>query len=240
MPGFYLQLRDIHKRFSSPAGEFEALKGINLTFNEGEFTGIVGRSGSGKSTLLNLIAGIDHPSLGEVSVENRVLTGMNESELSTWRGRNVGIVFQFFQLMPTLTIRENLLLAMDFVNKIPVKERHDRAMDLLGAVDISQLANKRPKQLSGGEQQRAAIARALVNDPNIVIADEPTGNLDSETSASIISLFATLSNKGKTILVVTHDASFEESFDRVVRLKDGKIIEADDEAEESTAYPHAQ
>lgn len=226
MSGSFLQLREIDKSFSSPAGEFDALKSVNLDFSEGEYAGIVGKSGSGKSTLLNLIAGLDHPTRGEITIGNQTLASMNESELSAWRGKNIGIVFQFFQLMPTLTIVENLLLPMDFVNKIAAQERNDRISSLLGEVGIAHLGNKFPAQLSGGEQQRAAIARALVNDPSIIIADEPTGNLDSETSMNIINLFERLSRNGKTVLIVTHDTSYEATFDRLVRLKDGRIVSA--------------
>ena len=226
MSGSFLQLREIDKSFSSPAGEFHALKSVNLDFSEGEYAGIVGKSGSGKSTLLNLIAGLDHPTRGELTIGNQTLASMNESELSAWRGKNIGIVFQFFQLMPTLTIVENLLLPMDFVNKIAAQERNDRISSLLGEVGIAHLGNKFPAQLSGGEQQRAAIARALVNDPSIIIADEPTGNLDSETSMNIINLFERLSRNGKTVLTVTHDTSYEAIFDRLVGLKDGRIVSA--------------
>jgi putative ABC transport system ATP-binding protein len=219
----FVQLQDISKCFSSGGREFQALDGISLNFEQGEYTGIVGKSGSGKSTLLNLICGIDHPTNGQVRIDGITLESLGESELSRWRGRNVGIVFQFFQLMPTLSVRENLLLPMDFVNKFPANIRDTHIERLLAELGIAHLAQKKPSELSGGEQQRAAIARALVNDPAILIADEPTGNLDSETSANITNLFERLSDKGKTVLVVTHDVSYEQSFRRVIRLKDGAV-----------------
>jgi putative ABC transport system ATP-binding protein len=223
VPVSLIQLQDVSKSFFSTGREFEALNSVNLEFVQGEYTGIVGKSGSGKSTLLNLISGIDNPTEGKVKIDDVSLDSLNESELSNWRGRNVGIVFQFFQLMPTLTIRENLLLPLDFVNKVHLNDRDTHVERLLGEMNISHLADKRPTELSGGEQQRAAIARALVNDPAILIADEPTGNLDSETSADIVALFERLSLKGVTVLVVTHDVSYEHQFDRVIRLKDGSV-----------------
>lgn len=219
-----IQLEGITKVYRSKGRETSALKSINLEIATGEYIAIVGRSGSGKSTLLNLISGIDHPSDGAIKVNGELISQMNESQLASWRGRNIGIVFQFFQLIPTLTILENLRLAMEFVNVIPKSERKARAMKLLKEVGIEGHADKLPATLSGGEQQRAAIARAMANNPSIIIADEPTGNLDSKTAATIKAFFHSLSRKGKTIILVTHDIGATEGTDRIISLMDGEII----------------
>ena len=223
MPDF-IQLNQVSKWFESAAGRFDAIKNIDLTIGKGEYVAIVGKSGSGKSTLLNMLTGIDHPSEGTVSINASEIHTFDESRLAAWRGANIGIVFQFFQLIPTLSISENLLLAMDFVNVIPKQERKQRAAALLAQVDISQQATKLPAALSGGQQQRAAIARALANDPPIVVADEPTGNLDSKTAESIQSLFVELVGKGKTVIVVTHENLSTTKYDRIFMLNDGAII----------------
>jgi putative ABC transport system ATP-binding protein len=204
---------------------FQALKNVNLAVHRGEFLAIVGRSGSGKSTLLNLIAGIDPPDSGTVAVGGHVLTASSEDALAVWRGRCVGIVFQFFQLIPTLTVLENVLLAMDFVGGIPRAQRRGRALDLLKRVDILDQANKLPATLSGGQQQRAAIARALANDPQILVADEPTGNLDTSNAAAVLDLFEALAASGRTVIVVTHDEGVADRAHRIVRLSDGEIAE---------------
>ena len=220
MPDF-IQFKQVSKWFESAAGRFEALRNIDLTIGKGEYVAIVGKSGSGKSTLLNMLTGIDHPSQGTVSINSSEIHTLDESRLAAWRGANIGIVFQFFQLIPTLSISENLLLAMDFVNVIPKQERKQRAAALLAQVDISQHAAKLPAALSGGQQQRAAIARALANDAPILVADEPTGNLDSKTAESIQSLFAELVGKGKTVIVVTHENLSTTKYDRIFMLNDG-------------------
>jgi putative ABC transport system ATP-binding protein len=190
----------------------------------GEFLAVLGKSGSGKSTLLNLIAGIDRPTSGEVQAAGADLTRLGENRMALWRGQNVGVVFQFFQLLPTLTVEENIMLAMDFVGKIPGAERRTRARELLTLVGLDDQATKLPSALSGGQQQRAAIARALANDPPIVLADEPTGNLDSETSAAVAELFHGLIGQRKTLLIVTHDGHLASRAHRVIQLKDGLIV----------------
>ena len=220
----FIQFKQISKSFESAAGRFDALKSIDLTIGQGEYLAVVGKSGSGKSTLLNMLTGIDHPSQGTVTINSTEVHALNESRLAKWRGENIGIVFQFFQLIPTLTILENLQLAMDFVDIIPKRDRKKRAESLLGQVDISEQANKFPSALSGGEQQRAAIARALANDPPVVVADEPTGNLDSKTTTDILELFAQLVAKGKTVVVVTHEDVSDYEYDRVITLNDGFVV----------------
>jgi putative ABC transport system ATP-binding protein len=221
----FIQFKQVSKWFESPAGRFDALKNVNLHIGEGEYVAIVGKSGSGKSTLLNMLTGIDHPNQGTVNINSINIHTLNESRLAEWRGKNVGIVFQFFQLIPTLTISENILLAMDFVNVIPGRERTKRAKTLLSQVGISQHADKLPAALSGGEQQRAAIARALANDPPILVADEPTGNLDSKTTEAIQRLFVDLVDNGKTVIVVTHEKVAGAEYNRVITLKDGAIVD---------------
>ena len=219
----FIQLQQVSKWFESAAGRFDALKNVDLSIGQGEYVAIVGKSGSGKSTLLNMLTGIDHPSRGAVTINARAIHTLDESRLATWRGANIGIVFQFFQLIPTLSILENLLLAMDFVNVIPRKERKQRAIALLAQVGIEQHAAKLPAALSGGEQQRAAIARALANDAPILVADEPTGNLDSKTAETIQALFVDLIGQGKTVIVVTHENVSAIRYDRIVSLNDGAI-----------------
>jgi len=221
----FIQFKQVSKWFESAAGRFDALKNVDLQIDQGEHVAIVGKSGSGKSTLLNMLTGIDHPSRGTVTINGSVVHTLDESRLAKWRGANIGIVFQFFQLIPTLSISENLRLAMDFVNVIPNHERKQRTNALLAQVGISQHANKLPAALSGGEQQRAAIARALANNPPILVADEPTGNLDSKTAESIQSLFVDLVGNGKTVLVVTHENVSNTHYDRIVTLNDGVIAD---------------
>jgi putative ABC transport system ATP-binding protein len=219
----FIQFNRVSKSFQSGAGQFDALKNIDLAIDKGEHVAIVGKSGSGKSTLLNMLTGIDHPSRGTVIINDTEVHALDESRLAVWRGATIGIVFQFFQLIPTLSILENLLLAMDFVNVIPVNERRKRAEALLLQVGILPHAHKLPAALSGGEQQRAAIARALANDPPVLVADEPTGNLDSKTAHAINSLFVDLVGSGKTVIVVTHESSADVVYDRTIMLEDGSI-----------------
>jgi len=219
-----ITLAQVTKNYDTPAGEYPALCGVDLEIAAGEFVAIVGKSGSGKSTLLNLIAGIDRPSTGNVVVNGANLRELSENRLAAWRGKNVGLVFQFFQLMPTLTVAENVMLPMDFARIIPPRERRARALELLHSVGIDGHADKLPSGLSGGEQQRVAIARALANDPPVVLADEPTGNLDSTTGEAIFSLFASLVRGGKTIVVVTHDRDIAERFTRAIELVDGTMV----------------
>lgn len=223
LPGI-VQLRQVTKTFKTGSGEFMALKGIDLAFNKGEFVSVIGKSGSGKSTLMNMITGIDHPTSGEVLVDGINIYKMNESQRALWRGRNLGIVFQFFQLMPMLTLLENTLLPMDYCNVYHPSQRVDRAFELLRSVGLEDHVHKLPLAVSSGQQQSAAIARALATDPPIIIADEPTGNLDSRSSEAIVMLFDQLVDQGKTIIMVTHDPSMTERTSRTVIISDGEII----------------
>lgn len=218
-----ISIENVTKSYETPAGEFPALCGIDLQIPAGQLTAIVGKSGSGKSTLLNLIAGIDRPSSGKVIVHGTSIGEFSENRLAAWRGQNIGLVFQFFQLMPTLTAAENVMLPMDFVKAIPPGLRRRRALQLLSEVGIERHADKLPAALSGGEQQRVAIARALANDPAVLLADEPTGNLDSHTSAAIGAIFAALARGGKTVLIVTHERDVAALSDRTIELTDGVV-----------------
>ncbi len=222
--GHQIELRQVVKTFESAAGGFTALKGIDLRVNEGAYVAVVGKSGSGKSTLLNMLAGIDRPTSGEVYVGGTAVHTLNESQIAVWRGRNVGVVFQFFQLLPTLTVVENVMLPMDFCNTFPIRERKARAMQLLEQVGVAEQANKLPSALSGGQQQRVAIARALANDPPIIVADEPTGNLDSGTSEAVFQLFEYLAADGKTVLMVSHESDMARRVTRTVTIADGEIV----------------
>jgi putative ABC transport system ATP-binding protein len=223
-----IRLDGATKSFGGRGGQlFPALRGVSLRVAAGDFIAVLGKSGSGKSTLLNLIAGIDRPTSGEIQAAGADLNRLGENKMALWRGRNIGVVFQFFQLLPTLTVEENVLLAMDFVAKIPASNRRARARELLALVGLSDQAAKLPSALSGGQQQRAAIARALANDPPIVLADEPTGNLDSETAGAVVELFDGLIAQRKTLLIVTHDDKLASRAHRVIQLKDGLIF-ADD------------
>ena len=206
-----IQLQKVVKTFKNAAGEFRVLKGVNLNLWQGEFVAIVGKSGSGKSTLLNMITGIDHPTSGKVIIGGTDIYRLSESQRALWRGKTLGIVFQFFQLMPMLTLLENVMLPMDFCNVHKSSERRKYAMELLDQMEMADHANKLPAAISGGQQQRVAIARALANDPPILLADEPTGNLDSKTADSVFQLFEDLVKRGKTILMVTHDNDLFES-----------------------------
>jgi ABC-type lipoprotein export system ATPase subunit len=218
-------LRDLVKTYVNAAGEFPALKGINLQMSYGQFVSIVGKSGCGKSTLLNMLTGIDRPTSGEVIVGGQKIYEMTESERALWRGRTVGIVFQFFQLLPTLTLLENTMLPMDFCDVYRPDERPERALELLARVGLEKQAHQLPASVSSGQQQSAAIARALATDPPIIVADEPTGNLDSRSADAILHLFGDLADQGKTILLVTHDPSFTRATDQTVILSDGEVID---------------
>jgi ABC-type lipoprotein export system ATPase subunit len=200
------------------------LKNIDLDIYQGEFVGIVGKSGSGKSTLINMLTGIDRPSQGEVWVGNTAVHMLSEGQMAVWRGKHLGIVFQFFQLLPMLSLVENVMLPMDFCNTFPMRERKDRAMHLLSLVDMTEHANKLPSSISGGQQQRVAIARALANDPPVIMADEPTGNLDSRTAESVFAMFEQMVSQGKTVIMVTHDSSLARRVKRTVLIADGEIV----------------
>ncbi len=219
-----IELRNVVKAYDVAGGKFIALKGIDMQVGAGEFVAVVGKSGSGKSTLINMITGIDNPTSGEVLVASTPVHGLDQEQLTVWRGKNVGIVFQFFQLLPTLTVAENIVLPMDFCNTFPPRERMERAISLLEKVGIAEQADKLPSDLSGGQQQRAAIARALANDPQLLVADEPTGNLDSQTSDAVMKLFADLAAEGKTVVMVTHERDLSRFFTRKVILSDGEIV----------------
>jgi len=221
-----IDLRGVGKSYATPAGDYTALRDIDLEIGSGEFVAIMGKSGSGKSTLLNLIGGIDRPSRGEVMVAGAALHQISENVLARWRGKHVGVVFQFFQLLPTLTAAENVMLPMDFSDLRPARERRARALELLDMVGIADQADKLPASLSGGQQQRAAIARALANDPPLVIADEPTGNLDSVTAAAVLDLFRKLADLGTTVVIATHERDITRLIDRTIELADGMIVEA--------------
>jgi putative ABC transport system ATP-binding protein len=220
-----IQIENVSKNFKTPAGDFPALKDINLCFGQGEYASIMGKSGSGKSTLINMITGIDHPTTGSVRVADHDVHHMNESQLADWRGRNLGIVFQFFQLLPMLSVLENTMLPMDFCNQYAPAERENRARLLLDMVGLGAEANKLPAALSGGQQQLAAIARSLANDPPLVVADEPTGNLDSRSSTRILDLFDELVSQNKTVIIVTHDSSLADRASRRVLISDGMLID---------------
>ena len=221
--GNIVEAIDVVKSFPVGDGEITVLKGISFQVKGGEFVSIVGPSGNGKSTLLNMITGIDRPTDGEVVVTGREVHRMSENQLASWRGENVGIIFQFFQMLPALSLLQNIILPMDFANKYTPKERRERAMHLLERVDLADQAHKLPSMVSGGQQQRAAIARALANDPALLVADEPTGNLDSRTAGDVFDLFSDLVEQGKTMLMVTHDKELARRVPRVLEIIDGKI-----------------
>ena len=218
-----IDLRDVVKTYETGAGAVTVLQDVSFKMHAGEFASIVGPSGSGKSTLLNMITGIDRPTSGEVHVGGEAVHTLSENQLARWRGRNVGVIFQFFQLLPTLTIAENVILPMDFGGIYRARERRERALHLLERVGIAQHADKLPSTLSGGEQQRAAIARAMANDPDLIVGDEPTGNLDTHTANAVFDLFQDLVEQGKTLLIVTHDRSLSERTGRVLHLLDGRL-----------------
>ncbi len=225
-PDAMIDMHGIVKTFKNAAGEFVVLKGIDLTINRGEFVSIVGKSGSGKSTLLNMITGIDHPTSGKMVIGGTdIYTGVTESQRSRWRGRNLGIVFQFFQLLPMLTLVENVMLAMDFADMYDFDERPARAMELLKMVGLEKFANKLPTLVSTGQQQLAAIARALACDPPLLVADEPTGNLDTKSANAIIDLFEQLTQNGKTVVMVTHDPSLTSRTTRNIIIVDGELVD---------------
>ncbi|NLX11055.1 MAG: ABC transporter ATP-binding protein [Chloroflexi bacterium] len=216
-------LENVEKVYKTKAGPLRVLKGVNLEINEGEFVAVVGPSGSGKSTLINMITGIDRPTSGEVHVAGQRLTNMGENAIAKWRGANVGVVFQFFQLLPTLTVLENVMMPMHYVGSYK-GQRRERAMELLELVDLPDVANKYPSQISGGQQQRAAIARALANNPKVLVGDEPTGNLDMVSAGIMFALFEDLVSQGTTIVMVTHDRDLAGQIPRVEEVRDGQIV----------------
>jgi len=220
-----VELRGVTKHYPAAAGPFPALRGVDLRVAAGELLAVVGKSGSGKSTLLNLIAGIDRPTAGEVIVAGARVHELDEARLAGWRGRALGVVFQFFQLLPTLTILENVVLPMDLAGGTPPRTRRERARALLDRVGIADQADKPPSALSGGQQQRAAIARALANQPPLLVADEPTGNLDSRTADAVLALLGELAASGTTVLLVSHERDVAAIADRTITLADGVIVD---------------
>jgi putative ABC transport system ATP-binding protein len=219
-----ISLRQVAKTYQTPRGAFTALQHIDLDIAAGEFVAIIGRSGSGKSTLMNLLTGIDRPDAGTVVAAGTPLHELSEDQVAHWRGQHVGIIFQFFQLLPTLTIVENIMLPMEFFSRCTARERLTRALSLLEAVELLDQAHKLPATLSGGQQQRAAIARALANDPPLIMADEPTGNLDTHTAGIVVDLLARLAHEGKTVVMVTHDLQLAQRATRTIHLSDGQIV----------------
>lgn len=222
-----ISLENVWKVYKTKAGPLEALRGVSLQVGEGEFIAVVGPSGSGKSTLINMITGIDRPTEGDVYVAGERLTQMSENAVARWRGMHVGVVFQFFQLLPTLTVIENVMMPMNYTGTYR-RHRRERAMEMLELVDLPDVANKYPSQISGGQQQRAAIARALVNDPKIIVGDEPTGNLDTVSASLIFALFESLVEQGKTIVMVTHDRDLAGMIPRVQEVRDGQLVAEED------------
>jgi putative ABC transport system ATP-binding protein len=220
-----IDLQDVNKTFNGPAGPIEALKNVSLKVYPGEFVGVRGPSGSGKSTLINMITGIDRPTRGDVHVTGAHLNDLDENQLARWRGKNVGVIFQFFQLLPTLTVMENIIFPMECCRVWKPRERPERAMHLLDQVGLADQAHKLPNTLSGGQQQRAAIARALANDPALVMGDEPTGNLDSKSADKVFYLFEELVKQGKTFMMVTHDQGLASRIPRVVEVLDGDLFD---------------
>ena len=220
-----IRLAQVVKTYDSGEVPFTALRGVDLTVEPGEFVGLIGKSGSGKTTLINMITGIDRPTSGEVLISGTPVHSLSENKLAVWRGRTIGVVFQFFQLLPTLTVIENVMLPMDFCNVHAPREREAFALGLLEQVEMADQAHKLPAALSGGQQQRVAIARALANDPPILAADEPTGNLDSATAESVFQLFEKLVAGGKTIVMVTHDNDIAARVARALHVRDGEIVD---------------
>ncbi|HVP21426.1 MAG TPA: ABC transporter ATP-binding protein [Anaerolineaceae bacterium] len=236
--GSLIELRQVTKAYQTPAGDFLALKNISLSLHAGEFVAVVGKSGSGKSTLINMITGIDRPTSGAILVAGVSLTKLNEDQLAKWRGITIGVVFQFFQLLPTLTVLENVLMPMDFCGKYPPRKRRQIAIEILKQVEMQDCADKLPSAISGGQQQRVALARAIANDPPILIADEPTGNLDSATADAVFKLFEHMVMQGKTVLVVTHDRDLAERTFRIIQIIDGEIQQSQFlNQPESTPHP---
>jgi ABC-type lipoprotein export system ATPase subunit len=221
-----VDLVQVTKAYETPAGDFYALKGIDLQIEPGEFVAVLGKSGAGKSTLINMVTGIDRPTGGQIRVGDRNVHEMSEEQVAAWRGQKVGVVFQFFQLMPMLTCAQNVMLPMDFANRFhSPRERRERALHLLEQVGIPEQADKLPSAVSGGQRQRVAIARALANDPAFLAADEPTGNLDSKTADAVFAVFERLVDEGKTVLMVSHDRELASRVRRVVRIADGRIVD---------------
>ena len=223
MSDSFITLKGVTRTYPSASGSFNALTDVDLSISKGEFVAVVGQSGSGKSTLLSLLSGIDRPTTGEVHVDGIAVHSLPENAMSQWRGSAVGIVFQFFQLLPTLTAMENVMLPMDFAGRMRPRERASRALELLERLRVADQADKLPHAMSGGQQQRVAVARALANAPSVLLADEPTGNLDSRTASEMLGLLAEIQQDGQTVVMVTHDPRAEKYASRVVTLVDGRV-----------------
>jgi putative ABC transport system ATP-binding protein len=221
-----IRLRGVEKTYTAGRVSYAALRGVDLEVGAGEMVAVVGPSGSGKSTILNIVTGIDRPTAGQVTVTGRDLADLDEEQLAVWRGEHVGIVFQFFQLLPTLTARENVMLPLDFSRTGTVRQRVDTAGARLAQVGLADHADHFPAELSGGEQQRVAIARALACDPELLVADEPTGNLDTDTASEMFSVLRDVNAAGTTIVYVTHDHDLARRADRVVAIRDGRVVDA--------------
>jgi putative ABC transport system ATP-binding protein len=221
-----IRLCNVIKRYQTTAGDFAALKGISVDFDEGEFVGVLGRSGAGKTTLVNVITAVDRLTSGEVWVDDVAVHTLTEDEIALWRGRNIGVVYQSFELLPMLSLIDNVMLPMDFCGLYKPGQSQKRAKRLLAQVGLGEHMYKPPTKISGGQQQRVAIARALANDPPVIVADEPTGNLDSTTAEEILRLFEALVEQGKTVIMVTHDESMESRFSRTIHLADGEVVGA--------------
>ena len=221
----FIQISNLSKSYKTNAGDFLALKDLNLTIERGKFVAIVGKSGAGKSTLVNMLTGVDHISKGEIWVDGKAIHDMKEDRLAQWRGENVGVIYQSFELLPQLSLLDNVLLSMDFNGNLSNGVSKAKALALLEEVEILEHAYKKPDAISGGQKQRVAIARALANNPDLIVADEPTGSLDSVTSNKILELFESLTEKGKTVVMVTHDKSIQDRVDYFVKIHDGQIIE---------------
>lgn len=238
--GAFVQLRDVRKSYRVGDHDVPVLKGINLDIAAGEYLAVVGASGNGKSTLLNMLTGIDHPTSGEVVVGGEVISQMSENQLAAWRAGSVGIVFQFFQLLPALNLQQNVVLPMDLTGALPKRERRERALHLLDLVGLADQAHKLPSTVSGGQQQRAAIARALANDPPLIVADEPTGNLDAATSGGVFRLFNDLVAAGKTLVLVTHNDDLASEAQRVVEIVDGRLFAGTRQTEPVRPFARSQ
>ena len=221
-----IQLKEVSKTYRGFGADYTALKNVEMKIEKGDYAMVVGKSGSGKSTLLNILAGLDRPDSGMILVDGNQLESWTESQLAGWRGRNVGVVFQFYQLLPSLTVLDNVLFSMDLVGSIPKSTRMERAHYLLESMGLESKTEKFPSELSGGERQRVAIARALANDPPLLVADEPTGNLDSNTGKSIQELFVKLNRSGKTIIQVTHENVGKLMYNRLFKMEDGILTES--------------
>lgn len=223
-----VQVENLVKTYQTGAGPFDALRKVNLSIFPGEYVGVIGKSGAGKTTLINMLSGVDLISSGQVFIDGTAVHDLNEDQLARWRGLNLGVIYQAFHLLPMLSLRENITLAMDFCGTYQRGESEEKALALLEMVELAEHALKPPAHISGGQKQRVAIARALANDPKLILADEPTGRLDSATADTIFAIFDELIASGKTILMVSHDRGLARRVDRVIHLEDGQFVDNGD------------